>query len=129
MLYLVLSTVVSNELILAENMPRYFQNLDASSSLETPAKCLNDDLYDDSGYKGHESTPRHYMKKTIRKARLSFTPHLAAVKEKGSSIINSEDFNELLRAVIPCVVTMIIISSIFFTLYIGNSERSYGNMK
>ena len=110
-------------------MPRYFHNLDASSSLETPAKCLNDDLYDDSGYKGHDSTPRHYMKKTIRKARLSFTPHLAAVKEKGSSIINSEDFNELLRAVIPCVVTLIIISSIFFTLYIGNSERSYGNMK
>ena len=111
-------------------MPRYFQNLDASSSLETPAKCLNDDLLDDdSGYKGHDSTPRHYMKKTIRKARLSFTPHLAAVKEKGSSIINSEDFTELLRKVIPYVVTMIIISSIFFTLYIGNSDRNYGNMK
>ena len=110
-------------------MPRYFHNLDASSSLETPAKCLNDDLYDDSGYKGHESTPRHYMKKTIRKARLSFTPHLEAVKEKGSSIINSEDINELLHAVIPYVVTLIIISSILFTLYIGNSERNYTNMK
>ena len=117
-------------LLLAEEMPGYFQNLDASSSLETPAKCLNDDLFDDdSGYKGHDSTPRQYMKKTIRKARLSFTPHLEAVKEKGSSIINSEDFNELLRAVIPHVVTMIIICSIFFTLYIGNSDRNYGNMK
>ena len=112
-------------------MPRYFHNLDASSSLETktPAKCLNDDLYVDSGYKGHDSTPRQYIKKTIRKAKLSITPHLTAVKEKDSSIINSEDFNELLRAVVPRVVTLIIISSIFFTLYIGNSERSYGNMK
>ena len=110
-------------------MPRYFQNLDESPSLETPAKCLDGDFYDDSGYKGHDSTPRHFMKKTIRKAKLSITPHLAAVKEKGSSIINSEDFNELLRAVIPYVVTLIIISSIFFTLYIGNSERNYGNMK
>ena len=121
--------LTSKFFLVAENMPRYFHNLDASSSLETPAKCLNDDLYDDSGYKGHDSTPRRYMKKTIRKAKLSFTPHLEAVKEKGSSIINSEDFNELLHAVIPCVVTLIIISSIFFTLYIGNSERNYRNMK
>ena len=112
-------------------MPRYFENLDASSSLETPAKCLNDDLLDDdSGYKGHESdsTPRHYMKKTIRKAKLSFTPHLAVVKEKGSSIINSDDFNGMLLAMVPYVVTMIFISSIFFTIYIGNTNKE-GNMK
>ena len=126
------SLVLLYELLLlfAEKMPGYFQNLGASSSLETTTKCLNDNLLDaDSGYKGHDSTPRHYMKKTIRKARLSFTPHLEAVKEKGSSIINSEDFTELLRKVIPYVVTMIIISSIFFTIYIGNSDRNYGNMK
>ena len=118
--------------IFAEKMPRYFYNLDASSSLETPpVKCLNDDLLDDdSGYKGHESdsTPRHYMKKTIRKAKLSFTPHLAVVKEKGSSILNSDDFNGMLLAVVPYVVTMIFISSIFFTIYIGNTNKE-GNMK
>ena len=116
-------------MFVAEEMPRYFYNLNASSSLETPVKCLNDDLHDDdSGYKGHDSTPRHYIKRTIRKARLSFTPQLSAVTEKGSAIINSEDFNQMLLTVVPYVVTMIFISSIFFTIYIGNPNKE-GNMK
>ena len=108
---------------------RYFYNLDASSSLETPVKCLNDGfLEDDSGYKGHDSTPRYYKKRSVRKTKLSFTPHLSAVKEKASTFINSEDFNKILLAVVPYIVTMIFISSIFFTIYIGNTDKG-GNMK
>ena len=108
---------------------RYFYNLDASSSLETPVKCLNDGfLEDDSGYKGHDSTPRYYKKRSVRKTKLSFTPNLSAVKEKASTLFNSEDFNKILLAVVPYIVTMIFVSSIFFTIYIGNTEKG-GNMK
>ena len=116
----------------SDKMPprRYFYNLDASSSLETPVKCLNDGfLEDDSGYKGYDSSPRYYKKKrSVRKTKLSFTPHLSAVKEKASTRINSEDFNKILLAVVPYIVTMIFISSIFFTIYIGNTDKE-GNMK
>ena len=32
-------------------------------------------------------------------------------------LIKSEDFNDLLRAVIPYIIIMVIVCSIFFTLY------------
>ena len=103
--------------------------MDPSSSLETPVKCLNDGfLEDDSGYKGHDSSPRYYNKRSVHKTKLSFSPHLAAVKEKASTLINSEDFNKILLAVVPYIVTMIFVSSIFFTIYIGNTDKR-GNMK
>ena len=108
-------------------MPPRKYNLDASSILETPVKCLNDGfLEDDSGYKGQDTTPRYHKKRLVSKTKLSFTPHLSVVKEKASTLINSED--KFLLAIVPYIVTMIFVSSIFFTIYIGNTEKG-GNMK
>ena len=108
-------------------MPPRKYNLDASSILETPVKCLNDGfLEDDSGYKGQDTTPRYHKKRLVSKTKLSFTPHLSVVKEKASTLINSED--KILLAIVPYIVTMIFVSSIFFTIYIGNTDKG-GNMK
>ena len=81
-------------------MPPRKYNLDASSILETPVKCLNDGfLEDDSGYKGQDTTPRYHKKRLVSKTKLSFTPHLSVVKEKASTLINSED--KILLAIVP----------------------------
>ena len=106
--------------------------MNKTRSLESPSPCKNDlnaNYEDDSGYKGH-TTPRssftqdsNTIHKPIRiKKRLSFSPSLSDKLEA-----SLDQLRDSVSAYVPVLITLVLVSSIFFTVFMGN--RSHTGMK
>ena len=94
------------------------------SSLETPLTSKNKESLnvgysdEDSGYKGSDNSPKNIRRKFLRKAKLHFTP------EKEILGVSVKDIQAQLVQLVPLIITIIFVSSIFFMVFMGGSNRT-----
>ena len=101
---------------------RYSNDEDDGSFITPVHKTLDDGfLEDDSGYKGTESTPRIYKRSPLKGKRLRFNANVSPDKERQEML---DEIQDLVIRFLPYIITIIFVSSIFFTVFMGNRSTA-----